>query len=387
MLYLFILPFAHTVALRLTCLTLLLVLALYSWYRGPVPKLPLKLPIALIAIYTAASLYWTVNLDYSLGEVKNEIGYTFVAFFTFFVFTNSLGRLKIFIISLATGAGVVACIALYSYHQKGLWDNTAYSGMVHDFAAYVVFIAPIIAFAFFIAKSWPVKLAMLVIAAICITAGYYTLQRQMWPALAMELIVLSGLLLYPAKWRPWKKLVIAATFIICAASIVPIGIVIKNEIPWTEPQKIAEVVLNDVRPQQIWVNSWKAIEQRPWFGAGFGRRIFYMAYPDLRVYMGWHAHNIFLNRWIQLGVVGIVLMLMVFAAIFWHFWQFYRTTQNRQLQLVGAFGLTFVIGVISINIFNDSMVRHFSLLFWSLMGMWLGYGTRINNGREHASCT
>ncbi|TPW13346.1 MAG: hypothetical protein FD130_1589, partial [Halothiobacillaceae bacterium] len=44
-LFLFILPFTHTVALRLTCLALAFGVTLYSWYRDNPPALPLKLPL------------------------------------------------------------------------------------------------------------------------------------------------------------------------------------------------------------------------------------------------------------------------------------------------------------------------------------------------------
>jgi hypothetical protein len=86
--FLFILPFTHTVALRLSSLAIAAAIAFITWRSHPTPPIPFKLPLLLWAGMALLSLSWALDPAYTLGEIKNEIGYTMLAFFTFYNLTQ-----------------------------------------------------------------------------------------------------------------------------------------------------------------------------------------------------------------------------------------------------------------------------------------------------------
>ncbi len=378
-LFLFILPFTHTVALRLTCLALAFGVTLYSWYRDNPPALPLKLPLLLTALVALSSLLWSIDPDYSWGEVKNEMGYTLIAFFTFFVLTNSRRNLHLFLGALVLSATVMTLIALVSYWQAGQWDEPGYPGGIHDFSTYVVFILPALLFVVARLQQRIAKTALLLLLIALVFAGYLTLQRIMWFALAAECFVLALLLLYPLPISRLKKCIVMTGVGLVALALAPIGIVAKNGVGYSSAKAIWQVMVADVRPQHIWQNSLAAVREAPLWGSGYGRRIFYKTHPELAEGDGWHAHNILLSRLVQLGIVGLALLLYLFLSIGEHLLYIYRAAHSREGIWIGACGITLLVGALAANMANDSFVRHSALLFWSLIGMWLGYGYRLTN--------
>src|SRR5947207_1607171 len=72
---LLILPFPGTVALRLVCLAAAFLVALLCWRRLAPPSVPCKPALLAWAAVALASLAYAVDSEYSLVEIKNEVGY------------------------------------------------------------------------------------------------------------------------------------------------------------------------------------------------------------------------------------------------------------------------------------------------------------------------
>ena len=81
--FLFILPFTHSVALRLSSLAIAAAITFITWRTRPTPPIPFKLPLLLWAGMALLSLSWALDPAYTLGEIKNEIGYTCWLFLRF----------------------------------------------------------------------------------------------------------------------------------------------------------------------------------------------------------------------------------------------------------------------------------------------------------------
>jgi exopolysaccharide production protein ExoQ len=69
---------------------------------------------------------------------------------------------------------------------------------------------------------------------------------------------------------------------------------------------------------QIWILSTVMALRRPWLGYGYSAFWLQDQGPTVRIWntLGWdapHAHNGFLELWLELGVVGVVLFLLVFV--------------------------------------------------------------------------
>ena len=86
--FLFVLPFPHTVALRLICLLAAAVIAVVLWRRFAPPPIPLKVPILFWAAVLLSSIFVAVDQPYTLRELRNELGYTLLAFAALFVLTR-----------------------------------------------------------------------------------------------------------------------------------------------------------------------------------------------------------------------------------------------------------------------------------------------------------
>src|SRR5258705_2159109 len=122
MLLLFVLPFPGTVALRLACLAVAFLVAIALWRKLAPPSLPCK-PVLLAWMAVAfLSLAWAVDPAYSLGEIKNEILYTMMAFVAFFAVTRDEADLRRLLLALAAGALLLCSLALESRLRLGLCD-------------------------------------------------------------------------------------------------------------------------------------------------------------------------------------------------------------------------------------------------------------------------
>jgi O-antigen ligase len=79
-----------------------------------------------------------------------------------------------------------------------------------------------------------------------------------------------------------------------------------------------------------------------------------------------------------MGIPGILVLMLLFFSILREYWRFYKSVDVR-LQWLGACGLAMVIGVLMKNMTDHFFSRDLSLLFWSLVGMTLGYGKRLQD--------
>lgn len=79
--------------------------------------------------------------------------------------------------------------------------------------------------------------------------------------------------------------------------------------------------------EAIWAAVWSRVQEHPWIGWGFASPWI----PTDPAFDGWiidhgvtvmQAHNMWLDVWLQLGVVGVVLLLGAYLAFIWRSWFF-----------------------------------------------------------------
>jgi O-antigen ligase len=373
---LFILPFPGTVALRLTCLGAAFLVAIVVWRRLAPPPFPCKWAIALWAGVVVSSLVYAVDFPYSLGEVKNEIGYTLLAFVAFLVWTRDEKRLRFLCMALLAGFLVISLSALVgAYLRGGEWPPYAFYGHVGTVSSYLVTVAPLLALAvaFLCGRRHAAKglaLAGLLFLAVAILAA----QRALWPAVAMQL-ALAGVWFWTT--RPAVGLVRLALGGAVLLVLIVGGVLLSDRLRTGGDAESPVAMENDLRPR-VWRDVSEEILAHPLTGAGFGRRALAKAYPD-RVPpenpVFWHAHNLVLNYGISAGAPGMAAVLILFAALAWRFWQLALFAEPLA-RLTGLAGAAMVVGVFTRNMANDFFVRDGSLLFWALAGMLFGYALR-----------
>jgi O-antigen ligase len=370
-----VLPFPHTVALRLVCLVLAFVIAVASWRRSGAPAVPCKTAIALWALVSLLSLAWAVDPAYSLSEIKNEIGYTMMAFLAFFVFTRSVSALRAELAALAAGAAVLCAWAIAAYLLTGGWDDAAGHGGVGNFAAYAVSVLP--ALAVLAAGSRASRVAAGAVFVLLAAASVLSAQRILWPVLAVQILIAlwlakrNRLLQLPARTL--------ALLAVAVAAFAGSSVLLTQSMRYQSARPpAAEMVDSDAR-WMSWPRVAGSILEHPWTGAGFGRRAMTKAYHDLVPAdhpLFWHAHNTVLNYGLGMGLPGMAVLLLLFACLAREYWRFLRHP-DPTVKALGVAGAMLLVGVLLRNQVNDFFVRDMALLFWALNGAFLGLGLRL----------
>ena len=204
--------------------------------------------------------------------------------------------------------------------------------------------------------------------------------RIIWAAFAVQLSValvlasrvpsLHGPGAPPRTWRLALAAVLI-TGIAFAASIVERNAELRPGAP------LGTTLQRDVRPH-LWSLAWGEIVKAPWLGHGFGREIrseVFMPetpqeldHPEMR-----HAHNVFVDIALQLGVVGLAVFIALLLALAR---EYRRFLDDPAVAALGVIGLTMLAGFIVKNVTDDFMHRHNALVFWALNGLLLGFGRR-----------
>jgi O-antigen ligase len=138
----------------------------------------------------------------------------------------------------------------------------------------------------------------------------------------------------------------------------------------------------DERPL-IWRSATAMAAERPLLGHGYGREI--MA-QELRATLAKagqhkpynHGHNVFLDAWIQLGVVGLAAFTLLMASLAWSFAAARKREHGAPLAIAG---LAVFAGYLAKNLTDDFFFRPNSLVFWAIAGMLLGLAARLPQKR------
>lgn len=373
LLLLFILPFPGTVALRLLCLATAFVIAIGLWKKLNPPTLPGKGFFALWILLALASLGFAVDPAYSLGEIKNEIGYTMMAFFAFFVYIDDRRKAIQGAWAVVSVLAVISVWSLGFWILKGDWQDDAGFGGVGTFVGLVLMAVPAMALIW----HWRPKARglLILVSLVALLAAAYSRQRVFWPALGIELMVLVLLL----RCRKEAALATRRTVIFLAV-IVSAGAIFLIA---TQGARLGAhggkvEVGNDLR-LRYWPAVIARIGEQPILGAGFGRNAMKLGHPDLVPAadpMFWHAHNVFFNYGLALGIPGMVALILLFASLAVIYWRMYRH-EDQFLATLGIAGMLLLTSVILRNLTNDFFQRDVALLFWAMNGLFLGIGLRL----------
>jgi O-antigen ligase len=90
-----------------------------------------------------------------------------------------------------------------------------------------------------------------------------------------------------------------------------------------------------------------------------------------------HAHNLFINTWLQTGIIGLALQSVLLLALLARFWRLRHVEP-----LVSAAGIALVAGMLAKNVTDDFMWQTTILAFWSFSGLLLGIGEHSRETRK-----
>lgn len=250
-----------------------------------------------------------------------------------------LKKIPWFVIIILLIAQVVATFFL------PLNESQRYVGVMGEpnaTAALMLFLWPFLWFSFEKNTWW--KVAIMCVAALCIGVIFYlTNSRSAMIGFVIQVIFL--LLLW------WKKN-LKQTVVICCCLLVA-----TYSLTWFQKDVLYENRL------EVWTAGVDAGLQSPIIGGGFGNAevLLHKTSVDqhlrIRDYYVDSSHNIFLDWWVQAGIIGfIILFLLVFTT----FKQFIKQNNQRNIVLL--------LGILTALSFNPASVVGL-LQFWWLIGV------------------
>jgi O-antigen ligase len=395
---LFAVMFGHMTAIVFIALALLALgtlAAIFSPQRPPLWRWPLVVPIACWALWSLAAVAWSGYPAVSMHAWCDEVLYPLVSFWGFWLLGTRTRRLAPFVLVTWVACVLLALIsALYWGHLQPPTANTFplhfYNRVGHT-STLAVFAMALFA-GVLLRPGWRVfGLSGLVL---CLFIGLATLNRFFWPAAAAVLLVA----LFPL-YRRHVLLALLAFAVIGAAGVgtleysarlrlgaaVPAAAAHDMAIEGHEvlvPQafsSIGDTVSSDTRPK-LWAFYTAEAKRHTWIGVGFGKPLPGMVYQQevphsllvIEPQALTHAHNLFLNTWLQTGVIGVVLETALLLCLVASFWKV-----RREDPWLCAAGIALVAGMIAKNTTDDFMWQTTILAFWSFAGLLLGNAQQL----------
>ncbi|WP_347556644.1 O-antigen ligase family protein [Robbsia sp. KACC 23696] len=217
-----------------------------------------------------------------------------------------------------------------------------------------------------------------VLGLICALAiGFATLNRFFYVSAACVLVV--GY--WPVLRRHWARAMGAAAVLgACAVLMIVYSsrerappVAITAEHGMSIAPTLQTIVSQDTRPL-IWRFYLDKVKDRPLLGIGFGKRLPKRTYSaqapqwltTAEPQATTHAHNLFLNTVLQVGIIGLVLQCALFSMMF-------RATLSAGGNVwIMCAGLALLVGLITKNQTDDLMWQSTMLAFWANFGWLLG---------------
>src|SRR3990172_743289 len=380
--YLLILPIPHTIAIRHVAFFSLLLLTLWAaWQYRLKFHFPLVWPFFLYAIVALISVTYAIDPLYSLGEVKKEIGYGFIALILACTWVRSAKALEYMLVVLIVGSALMSGYSIINIIMQkpdlihAPIQEGSFSG-VGVFSTYLITVLPfIVAYIILIQKENKFRRAMLsVIVFIEIIALYLTGNRAGMMTITSE-VLLALLLFIFYRGLPSIRILLMGIIIIVSSSILFVNLMHHRNTFFVPDPTAEKMLVSDDPRLPLWQGTIKNIYSHPFTGAGFGRESFKLHKSDfLNGYDGyWHAHNMFLNKGSQMGIPGIAAFVALLMAIVRAMW--IPKNKGEVNSPAGMYALACIVmlaGVIVKNTTDDFFVHDSALLFWVLVGAVLG---------------
>lgn len=377
--YLWFLPIGYTIAIRNLAFFSLIFLTFWAaWRQGLRLHLPLGWVWLLYAIVALASVSYAANSEYSFGEAKKEVGYAILALLlaaTWVRSTASLSRLIALIVAgdlLMVSAALVKGVIINPFWNAPFpFVDSLYNG-VGNFSTYLVTVIPfIMAFAYQLpreARLW--RRLLYILLAGNVFALHLTSNRMGMLTLLVEILFMAGILFFQnGRFISRKSLVAGAIVIVITAS---------SALSMMQIRGSAE---GDIR-WAAWHLALDNITAQPLSGGGFGREAFKLRNEEFKRQHSqlWHAHNMFLNKGVQMGIPGIFAFVWLLIAAFHAMRPTHKLAElDPAAWSYAVAGTAMVVGVIMKNMTDDFFVNDNAFLFWVLAGAVIGSLSRFRN--------
>ncbi len=341
-------------------------------------RVPRAFAIAALAwaVLCAASLAWSVNAGYTLQELRRELAYGALTFAVFFTGTRGSRELHLWIRVILVGAvGLGVGEWLRAALPNEAWARSVSMGP-GPFTTHVLMVIPLLAIAAWRepeGMGWSLKATLATCVALLL-AGLAGESRILWVAL-----VAAAFVAFPAYAaslpRGHRAREIAARVFVAALIVLALLMVLTTEYKaryYPRAASTIEMLELDERPV-IWKASAAQASEHPWIGHGYGRDIvadsLHRRFAAANVPPYNHGHSVLLDTALQLGVVGVAVLLALMGSLAWALTAMRRVAGGTPLAITGV--ALFAAYAVK-NITDDFFYRPNSLVFWAIAGMLLG---------------
>ncbi len=326
------------------------------------------------SIWYLLSSLWSVDYHVVLRGIRKENLYSVVALIAGFVSFKLLNyRLRDYLLfSLILSGLMLSIIACMQKHGLG-GDfvngivNKQYSGVGDASTFLVVFFA--VSFYLFDFKN---KIRFFV--GLCSQVTMIFVMFEIENRMAFISIIIMYSIYFSVMALNFSRVKVILAGSLCfplLLGIVFYGLTIKSQNKEVSLSSIEAVSVNDPRAE-MWTSYFDKALDRPILGYGAGYTSLKNAIQfDIDKTQNWsiemktHAHNVFFNKQLQMGVVGLALFLLLYGYAFKSAVFPYR---RDDLSLIAV--LVFV-GYFSKSLTDDFFIRNSLIMFWFLVGFFI----------------
>ena len=330
--------------------------------------------VGAFALASALSVVTAVDRSYSLGELRAE---TLKGLICFFAAANLIRRpehVRQLWSVLLVMAGIMGLGGVVLFFADGGRTPTIAmraSSLHYGYGAFATYLAtmwPLVLVGLWWVREKRARAGLWAVVFLTLVSAYLTISRGCWLAMVVE-SALIGIGLARRRKRVAMAVAAGALAVVVILGALPgarhgerLGMLLKD------PAKVGGT-LGDLI--SVWSFSLKQIAAHPFTGIGVGRHSFSKAFPEFRAThqpLLWHAHNMWLDVALQMGVQGVVALGWVFVAGFRRLWP--RVAPGRG-QMVGLFCLGVAVMLVGFgvrNLTDDFFADDSALMLWLLLG-------------------
>lgn len=339
---------------------------------------PLWLPILAYAIITTLSLVWAVDFRYTLKEVRAEVLKGVIMYYAAAHFVHHERHLAQCWRAMLVGVAVmgVAALVLFATYGGNPLEPFVRAGSLHSgygsFGTYLVETWPYLLLFGLAVEGARWRWAWLGLVLLSAISGYLTFSRAVWLAMVFQL----GLCVLVITHHRLRNSIIVAA----ACLLILVGLFFAPGAHhgerwhklWDQPEAVGGTAGDLV---SVWRFSLDQIDDHPLRGIGLGRHSFSKAFPEFREThqpLLWHAHNMFMDLTLQLGLPGLAAILAIMAVLIATLWPRSPPGRGQVPGLWMAATAIMVAGFCLRNLFDDFFVDDTGLFFWLLGGLAMG---------------
>lgn len=357
------------------------------------PSRAVTLSFILIIIWSFVSFHNTISVKSSFGGIVKLLKYGFLILAA----CNGIKdrrHLRLIITSLVFGLLVASIDAIYQLIMGvdiflrhpynfviGLPRLSGVFPHTNLFGGYLALFIPLAAAIGLYYTRGRKKAVVLLVSALATFCLVYTFSRSAIAGLGIAIFIMAV--------AKRDKIIL---FGVIAALILTPFLLPKNIRDWVKTNNtVWEVLLNKERIN-IYRASLNMIKAHPVMGVGTNTFcINYQKYKAVETDgftydSNYYAHNIFLHTAGELGVVGLMLLIWFFIALFTLAWRCYRLARDNlikvaSLGVIGSMSAFIINGLTESNLYYSKIAT----LFFFMVGLLLGiYKIIQENGYEKA---